>query len=153
MSIHWESGTDVNRPIDEVWAFLTDWYNTPRLSGSGTIGLRQTSLGPMGVGSTLQGRRVILGFETRNTYECTEWDPPRAVTTTMEGKPFRSFVSRVTLEPTAEGTRAIAKVDFELLWWMQPLYPFVGPMLKRRWKASFARIKAVLEAMPDGSPN
>jgi hypothetical protein len=52
----------INRPIDEVWAYLTDWFNTPGMGGYAALGLRQTSPGPTGVGSTLQGRNVFLGF-------------------------------------------------------------------------------------------
>lgn len=148
MSIHWEFSGVVDRPIDEVWAYLTDWFNAPRMSGSGNIGMRQTSPGPMGVGSTLQGRRVILGFETRNNYQVTEWDPPHALAMTMEGRPFRSFVGRVTLESTADGTRAAVLAEFELQLTMKLLYPFVGPFLRRRWHAGFAHTKAVIEATP-----
>lgn len=65
----------INRPPDEVWAYVTDMFNAPRMSGSGLIGLRQTSPRPLSVGSSLQGRRLILGFETRNIFHVTEWDP------------------------------------------------------------------------------
>jgi ligand-binding SRPBCC domain-containing protein len=145
---HLEDSIVIDRPIDEVWAFLTDWFNMPRMGGSGIIGLRQTSPGPLGVGSTLQGRRTVLGFETRNTYTGTEWDPPHAFAATVEGRPFRSFVSRVTLESTADGTRVVVLADFELQPAMKVLWPFVGPFARRRWHASFARAKGLIEAKP-----
>lgn len=145
---HLEESVVINRPIDEVWDYLTDWFNTPRMSGSGIIGLRQTSPGPLGIGSTLQGRRTVLGFETRNTWTATEWDPPHAFAATMEGQPFRSGTSRVTLEPTADGTRVGVVADFELRPAMRLLWPVVGPFIKRRWRDGFARSKASIEAAP-----
>src|SRR6266566_50352 len=145
---HLEDSIVINRPIDEVWAFVTDWFNTPRMTGSGIIGLRQTSPGPLGVGSILQGRRTVLGFETRNTYTGTEWDPPHAFAATVEGRPFRSFVSRVTLESTADGTRLAVLADFELQPAMKLLWPIIGPFLRRRWHAGFAHAKALVEAKP-----
>jgi carbon monoxide dehydrogenase subunit G len=145
---HLEESVVVDRPIDEVWAYLTDWFNTPRMSGSGIIGLRQTSPGPLGIGSILQGRRTVLGFEVRNTWTAVEWDPPHAFAAAMEGQPFRSGTSRVALEPTADGTRVSVVADFELRRAMKLLWPVAGPFIRRRWRAGFARSKASIEASP-----
>jgi carbon monoxide dehydrogenase subunit G len=60
----------INRPPDEVWAFLTDFFNSPRVR-PGALVLRRTSPGPLGSGSVLQGRMTILGFETRFTMTVT----------------------------------------------------------------------------------
>lgn len=138
----------IDRSIDEVWAYLTDFFNAPRMSGSGIIGLRQTSPGPLGVGSTLQGRRVILGFETRNNFQVTEWNPPHALATTAEGRPFRSLVSRATLEATGDGTRLVMSSVFELQPAMKLLWPVIGPFLRRRLRAGFVHSKALIEAKP-----
>ncbi len=136
----------IDRPIDEVWAYLTDFFNAPRISGSGIIGLRQTSPGPTGVGSTLQGRRVVLGFEARNTFQVTEWDRPHAFAVTAEGRPFRSQVSRVALDSNAGGTRLHMVSDFELQPALKLLWPFVGPFIRRRLRTGFSRTKALIEA-------
>ena len=143
---HLEHSVVINRPIDEVWAYFTDFFNAPRISGSGIIGLRQSSPGPLGVGSTLQGRRVVLGFETRNDFQVTEWDPPHAFAATIEGRPFRSALARATLESRGDGTRLVVVVDFELQPAMKLLWPVAGPFIRRRWHASFAQGKALTEA-------
>jgi len=145
---HIEDSIEIDRPIDEVWAYVTDWFNAPRLSGSGIIGLRQTSPGPLTVGSTLQGRRVILGFETRNEFVVTEWDPPHVMESTAKGRPFRSFVSRMTLEPTARGTRFASVTDFELQLAMKLIWPLMGPVIRRRLRANGAQVKALIEGRP-----
>jgi hypothetical protein len=145
---HLEESVLINRPIDAVWAHVTDLFNAPRMSGSGIIGLRQTSPGPLGVGSTLQGRRVILGFETRNNFQVTEWDPPHALATTAEGRPFRSLVSRMTLESSADGTQLVMSTDFELQPAMKLVWLFMGPFVRRRMHASYVRSKALIEAKP-----
>jgi hypothetical protein len=145
---HIDESIVINRPIEEVWASLTDFFNAPRMSGAGIIGLRQTSPGPLAVGSTLLGRRVVLGFETRNDFQLTEWDPPHALATTAVGRPFRSMVSRVTLESRADGTLFHMVSDFELKLGMKLLWPIMGPVVRRRLHASFARAKALVEAKP-----
>jgi carbon monoxide dehydrogenase subunit G len=37
----------IDRPPDEVWAFLTDFFNSPRVR-PGALALRRTSPGPLG---------------------------------------------------------------------------------------------------------
>jgi ligand-binding SRPBCC domain-containing protein len=147
---HFEDSIVINRPIEEVWAYMTDLFNHPRMSTAGVIGLRQTSPGPPGVGTTLQGRRVVLGFETRNTYTATEWDPPHALAATIIGRPFKSFAARVTLESEADGTRLATVADFELQLAMKLLWPIVGPFMRRKLHAGFPRVKALIEAQPRG---
>lgn len=136
----------INRPIDDVWAFYTDVFNLPRLSGAGTIGWRQTSPGPLGAGSTLQGRRVFLGFEARNNYRVTEWDPPHAVALVGEGWPFRSGRAHMTLESRADGTHVVVSAEIELQPAMKLLWPLVGPSLRRRFHTSVASGKVLIEA-------
>lgn len=145
---HFEGNVVIDRPIDEVWAYITDFFNAPRMSGSGIIGLRQTSPGPLGVGSTLQGRRVVLGFETRNIFHVIEWNPPHAFTATVEGRPFRSNTTRLTLESLADGTRLYELTDFELEPAVKLVWPLMGPIIRRRLHASFAQTKALIEARP-----
>lgn len=141
-----DEGVVIRRPVEDVWA--TDFFNAPRMSGSGIIGLRQTSQGPTGVGSTLQGRRVVLGFETKNTFEVTQWDPPHAFAATTEGSPFRFQVTRVTLEPVEDGTRLHMVSDFELRLAMKAVWLVMAPVIRRRMHAGFARSKALIEAQP-----
>jgi carbon monoxide dehydrogenase subunit G len=54
----------VNRPVEEVWSFISDFENTTRWS-RGVLEARQTSDGPLGVGSMLQ--TVVKAFGRRRT--------------------------------------------------------------------------------------
>jgi hypothetical protein len=74
--------------------------------------------------------------------------PPHALATTAVGRPFRSMVSRVTLESRADGTLFHMVSDFELKLGMKLLWPIMGPVVRRRLHASFARAKALVEAKP-----
>lgn len=73
--MRYEMRVTIRRPIEEVWAFMADLFNMPRLRGV-TLAIRQTSPGPIGLGSTVQSRAAILGFETGWSGAITEWDPP-----------------------------------------------------------------------------
>jgi hypothetical protein len=145
MAIHWENTVVVDRPIDEIWAVLTDLFNAPRLGRrEGLLSMRQTSAGPMGLGTTYTERRVMLGFETRLTARVTEWDPPHVMSVMMEGRPFRSFVDRFTLEAKTGGTQLAEVMDFELRPALKLIWPVVGPLIRRRRRAAFDDLKTLL---------
>ena len=147
MTVHWHNSGVIDRPIEELWAAFSDLFSAPRLPGS-SMSLRQTSPGPMGVGTTILARRVILGFETRLIETIIEWEPPRAITATIEGRPFRSFVERTTLETTAGGTLLIDKMDFDLRLALRLVWPLLGPFMRRQRERDFRNLKAKLEAEP-----
>ena len=138
---------EIDRPIEEVWAWMGDVFNAPRLRGM-TLGVRQTSKGPTGVGTTYEGRAMVLGFETVIVGELTEWDPPRASTATASGRPVKSFRLRETFETTPTGTRVVRDVELELPLPLRILWPLIGPLVVRRWRAATENIKRLIESAP-----
>jgi ligand-binding SRPBCC domain-containing protein len=145
---HFEHTVVIDRPIGEVWTYLTDWFNTPRMGGYAALGLRQTSPGPTGLGTTMQGRNVILGFETRLNHTITAWDPPHTFEDTMEGRPFRSLSQRGKLESVGDRTRIVVTTDFELRPALRLLWPLMGPFVRRKMGAGITSAKALIEAAP-----
>jgi len=71
----------VDRPVEEVWDFISTFENTTRWS-RGVLEARQTSDGPLGVGSTLQ--TVVKAFDAA---PLTTWSP---TTSPTERSPSRS---------------------------------------------------------------
>jgi carbon monoxide dehydrogenase subunit G len=134
----------INRPPDEVWAFLTDLFNSPRVR-PGALALRRTSPGPLGKGSLLQGRMTILGFETRFAMTVTEFDPPCSAVVTLAARPGRGAI-RTTLEPTPEGTRVDRTTDFELNPALRLMSPVFGFLLRRQDRAASRNWKRLIEA-------
>jgi polyketide cyclase/dehydrase/lipid transport protein len=145
MAIHWENTVTIDRPIDELWGVFLDFFNAPNLPGS-SFSVRQTSPGPMGLGSTIRARRVILGFETVLIQTVTEWDPPNALTVTIGGRPFRSMTDRVTLETVPGGTRLTDSIDMELAPALKLLWPVIGPFQRRQRQKQSVALKAKLES-------
>jgi ligand-binding SRPBCC domain-containing protein len=145
---HFEHTVEIDRPIDVVWAYMTDWFNTPRMGGYAALGLRQTSPGPLGLGSTLEGRNVILGFETRLRHTVTEWDPPHSMVDTMQGRPFRSLSQRATAESVGDGTRLVVWTDFELKPALKVFWPLMRPFVSRKMRSGVHGLKRLLESEP-----
>jgi carbon monoxide dehydrogenase subunit G len=140
----------ITRPPDAVWAFLTDFFNSPRVR-PGTLALRRTSPGPLGRGSVLQGRMMILGFETRFTMTVTEFDPPRSAVVTLAARPGRGAI-RTTVEPTSGGTRVDRTTDFELNPALRLMSPVFGFLLRRQDRAASRNWKRLIEAAPPSAP-
>ena len=145
MTVNWHNSVVIDRPIEELWAAFSDLFSAPRLPGT-SMSLRQTSPGPMGVGTTIQARRVILGFETKLIQTITQWEPPHALTATIEGRPFRSFVERFTMESTPEGTLINDTMDFELRPALRLVWPVLGPFMRRQRERDFRNLKLKLES-------
>jgi carbon monoxide dehydrogenase subunit G len=140
----------INRPADEVWAFLTDFFNSPR-ARPGALALRRTSPGPLGIGSVIQGRQMILGFETRLTMTVTELDPPRRAVATLASRPVRGAI-RMTLEPIAEGTKVERTTDLEFHPALRLFSPILGFIYRRQDRAASRNWKRLIEGAPRVAP-
>jgi carbon monoxide dehydrogenase subunit G len=147
-----EVAITIDRPVDEVWSFVKDIaFNLPRARG-GTLSIRQTSPGPIGLGSTFQSRIQMFGFEFLYQAAVTEFDPPRHATASIHGGPFRSGTLYFGLEPAGRGTTLVRGADVEWEPWMRILWPFVAPFARRRWEASNRNLKDLIEAAPRSAP-
>jgi hypothetical protein len=144
---HLESTVIIRRPIEDVWAFMIDMFNSPRVRGM-TLASRKVSPGPPGLGSVVDQRVVILGFETHLRFTAIEWDPPHVVVASLSGPLLRSARIRTELTSTSEGTRKVNTTDLELSTGGMLLWPLLGPFVRRDQARADHRQKALLEASP-----
>jgi uncharacterized protein YndB with AHSA1/START domain len=144
--MHVEDRVVINRPIDAVWEFFTDFFNTPRIPSSRTLGSRVTSSGPLGEGSTFQTRVRALGFENRLSGQVVEWDPPHSLAMTMAGRPIRSFRTRITLAEVPGGTELVRVQEIEPRRLLMPLMPVYAPIYRRQSRAVIQNLKRMLES-------
>jgi uncharacterized protein YndB with AHSA1/START domain len=108
---------DIDRPMEEVWARLTDWDRA-----AGWLGVDRISAdGPIAVGTTLR-------FTTRGkerTSEIAALDPGRSITLrSRQGGVTADYTYAVA--PTAAGSRAtlVAEVATRGVW------ALAGPMIR-----------------------
>ncbi|MFQ5919091.1 MAG: SRPBCC family protein [Thermoplasmata archaeon] len=141
-----ETSVVVKRPIDEVWAFLTDTFNVPRFGGKAVLGFRQTSPGPIGVGTTYEGRVVLFGLERRASGVITEWDPPHTVVYSLRAGILRDGFLRLTLETTSDGTRVVRVGEYNVRGIWRLLFAIARPFFGRWLRAENQNLKRLLEA-------
>lgn len=144
-----ESSAVIDRPLEDVWAFMTDLFSAPRWGG-GRLRVRVTSPGPLGLGSSLQQRFVFLGFETSIDTVITEWDPPHAVAhstpATVKTGPVRSATFRTSLAATGAGTKLVRMADMRPRGLLRVLWPILWPLMVPRMDAQTRNLKRLLEA-------
>ena len=134
----------VDRPVDEVWAFISNFENTTRWS-RGVLEARQTSDGPLGAGSTLQ--TVVKAFGRRRTadYLVTEYEPGHAFAFEVTSGPMTSR-ARYSVEPAGAGTRLTASGEAEVTGLYRLLAPLLVRTVERHSQDDLANLKRILEA-------
>jgi carbon monoxide dehydrogenase subunit G len=134
----------INRSLEEVWNFISNFGNTTRWS-RGVLEARQTSDGPLGVGSTLQ--TVVKAFGRRRTadYVVTEYEPNHAFAFKVTSGPMTSR-ARYSVEPAGAGTRLTASGEAEATGLYRLLAPILVRTLKRHSEDDLANLKRILEA-------
>ena len=133
----------IARPVDEVFAVLTDPTLTPRWSAP-AVEEAWITPPPIGIGS--RRRAVTRGFGRRseNVTELTGFEANRSWQMTSVTGP--RFVADARFEPADAGTR----VEFTYRFDFGPATRIVGPIVSRAFRAQFdkdlARLKTLMES-------
>ena len=75
----------VDRPIEEVFAFLADGTNDPKFSPR-VKEIRKATDGPVGVGTVFESKVKDAGVTTDRTFEVTEFERPTRIRWTERSK-------------------------------------------------------------------
>ena len=135
----------INRPIEEVFEFVTDQANS-KLYKPFVTESRKITEGPIGVGTRFVegidfGKRHYTGIVEILEYRPFEWWVYR---TRDEPYPFSLFV-KGSFEPTATGTLLRGQVNFEGYGAWKLLTPLVRLFFKSQERRSFSKLKEVME--------
>ena len=102
----------INRPIEDVFAVLTNVENTGKWFPA-DVKEWWTSDPPHGVGSTRRARVRMGSFSSENDAVVTVYEPPQRAA--MKGtSPNAPFEATLTFEPVAGGTRVDAAIELTL---------------------------------------
>ncbi|HZD17403.1 MAG TPA: SRPBCC family protein [Actinomycetota bacterium] len=133
----------IDRPIDEVFAFLANLENVPKWNYAVTE-TRKSSPGPVGVGTTyVQKRHLPRPSEERLTV--TDLEPDRCVAVEGTLGPFPARV-RYDLEPSGDRTRVTNSVELEVTGALRLIGPIAASRVKTAVAENLGVLKRVLEA-------
>lgn len=139
-----EASVDIDRPIDEVFAYVMDPAKTPEWS---SISLEATleGAGPIGVGSRIKGVGKILGRRQESTSEVTVFEPPFRVAMRAVSGPGRFELER-RLESIGKGTRYHSTLVADPGGLFKLADPIVSALMKRTVETDLHTLKAMLES-------
>jgi len=138
-----EFSTDVNRPVEEVFAYITDPANLPEWQG-GAIEGRLEESGPVATGSRMVEVRKFLGKRVESTLEVTQYEPNRRFAFRVVSGPVQFQVDH-EFEPANGGTRIHVVGDGEPGGFFRLAEGFVMKAVERESKKDFASLKRILE--------
>lgn len=139
-----ETNVVINRPIGEVFAFVTNPANGSRYQ-SGVQESKQTSEGPIGVGTTYHEVRQFLGRRIVSDNEVTEYEPNRQWSFKSTSGPL-PVEGSYTFESTEGGTSVTMSGQAEAGSFFKLADPIVNRMVRRQLEADSANLKDLLEA-------
>ena len=85
MAGRFEATVVVDRPIEEVFAFLADGENDPKFSPR-VLEIAKTTDGPPGVGTVYASTVKDAGVKTKREFKITEFEPPTRIRWTEVSK-------------------------------------------------------------------
>ncbi len=144
-----ETSVTINRPIEEVFEFLTTIENNPQWQSS-TLEAKQTSEGPVGLGSTAMLEAKFLGRRLELAMEITEFEPNRKFSFKTTSGPV-PFEGSNVFERISEGeTKVTFLFEAEPGGFFKLAEPLVARASKRDSEANVATLKDILEAQAGG---
>lgn len=142
-----EESIFVERPIEEVFAYLTDLGRVPEWQ-TNVLFLQLQSGGTLRTGAHLVELRKFLGRKIESVVEVTDYTPPHRYTIKVQSGPIPFEISNL-LSESGGGTRIDASVEgepgrfFGLVEWR------VVKAVERELWNSLATLKDILESRAD----
>ena len=142
---------EVDRPLDEVFAFIGDFVNTATWD-PGVAEARHVTEGPVRVGTRYELIVIFNGRRLPMTYEVTAYEPPTRVELRGTGSTVNA-VDDIRFEATAAGTRIRYLVDLRLKGVLRALEPFFRGKFEETVRSGIAGMRSAIQALPGaGSP-
>jgi carbon monoxide dehydrogenase subunit G len=138
--------TTVNRPLDEVFAFLANGENDRKFSPR-VQEIKKTTDGPIGVGTVFASTVKDAGMTSKREFELTEFDQPTKIRWSERSKNMIT-VPNGGYDLAAEGataTRVTIFNDFEGHGFGKVILPLAARAARKDADAFVGRIKSAIE--------
>jgi|SRR5215467_7087173 len=143
----------IYRPVEEVFAFVTDPATTPQWQAN-LVRSEILTPGPMGAGTRVLEVRSLGNTERQAEWEVTEYEPPlkRGYAYPKGFGPIKQ--KGVTLFELKDGGTLLRFTAWvEASFPLNLLLPFLVRLMRRQNDASFAKLKQLLESGMDSHAN
>ena len=135
--------TTINRSVAEVFAYVSDVSHEPAWH-TDVLEARQTSEGPIGIGTTFLIRVKPSMGVSEGVAEVIGFEPNRRQVMRGEMGRMRPTITDLC-EPADGGTKFTRRIQIEVSGLMGLMLPLMGPMIGKRNAGFVANLKQVLE--------
>jgi carbon monoxide dehydrogenase subunit G len=135
---------EVNRPLEEVFAFVGDFANAERWD-PGVASSRALTDAPVRVGSRYELLVVFNGRRLPMTYEVTAYDPPHRVELRGTGSTVNAL-DDIRFEQTERGTRIRYTADLRLRGPLRLGEPLLRSKFEEVGRRAMEGMRAALES-------
>ena len=133
----------INRPVPEVFSFVTDPANNIKWQ-DGPIESRMTSSGPMEVGAQVTDVRKFLGSDMESKLEVTVFEPNKRFVQKVISGPIQFEIIQ-TFDPSVNGTKLTILTQGEPGGFFKLAAGMVQKQLGSQLQGDAERLKKVLE--------
>jgi uncharacterized protein YndB with AHSA1/START domain len=137
-----EESVMIDRPVEEVWKFVTDLSKLPKYQ-TAVVEAKQTSAGPIGVGSTFEIRRKD---NTTTPQRCIEYEPNRKFSMEVTSGPVKGTIFIYSVETVEGKTRFTSTGDMKYNGLYKLLGPFLSSSMRKEDIAAVGNVKRILES-------
>jgi uncharacterized protein YndB with AHSA1/START domain len=141
--IKFDKSIIINRPVEEVWKFISNVENIPKWN-RGTRKGRVTSDGSVGVGSTVQYLRQFLGRQMLVKLSVSEYIPNKMIVLKLSARRITAQTG-FTFGSVEGGPRLTHPSEMELGGLWKLITSILNPMLERDGLEDMANIKRLIE--------
>ena len=139
-----EIDVDINRPVEEVFDFVSNSENLPRWRAT-ALAVKKASAGPLTLGGIFRGRFTFLGRQFDGNLEVTAHQANHVYATKMTAGPF-PLETRYTFEAIEGGTRIHFVMEGEPGGFFKMAEPVVVNVARRSYETDLQNLKDILEA-------
>jgi hypothetical protein len=133
----------INRPVAEVFAFVTDPANNAKWQ-EGLVESRMISSGPMEAGAQVTDVRKFLGRDMESKLEVTVFEPNKRFVQKVTSGPI-PFELIQTFDPSVNGTKLTVLIQGEPGGFFKLAAGMVQKQLESQLQGDAERLKKVLE--------
>jgi len=143
-----ESSVKVNKPAEQVWAFITNMENQKKLN-SYITGIEVS--GPVQVGTKYKIETTSMGFKNVTTNEVISFEPNKKFgVKTLAAPPASDVTNTYLLEPDGDGTKLTLQMDATLVPAGMPSMPGMEDMMKTQMKAGMDTTMSAMKKAIEG---
>jgi uncharacterized membrane protein len=139
-----QESVEINRPLHEVWAYVSDVGNYPKWM-SHVLEVRTDTPGPPGVGDRFTVALKSVGRRFETPYERTSYEPDRSCQDQARGGPIPNHWWQSAVQTVPGGTRLTRTVDVESSGWLKLLEPLQKRAAARQLRKDLRTLKRVVE--------